>query len=235
MTATCTHTTSAGKACDHPAKARRRDDHTLACGRHAGPDPLPLDADTPAEHVLTQALEDLVQATTVVATVAQSRALADAQDEDLPALAVIIQDVIAGLRLAERDVTIAAGQRLGRTEGALGDGRLFTLKRTADRTEWDHEDWKRDVRRVIAQRTLEHLELPAEVIVVHPQTGEQNVVNLAAVAQFVSTEAQEVHGAAQPKSTVLKRLGLFAGDYAKSSPGGWKITALTKPTTEKDA
>jgi len=153
-------------------------------------------------------------------------------DDELLAALAAVHDAIPRLRDMERDLSVALGQRLGTVQGNLADGRQFTLKRTQDRKAWDHEDWKRDARRAIVQG------VPKGLVLLDEDTGETQP--LAPTLHVLLAEAQEVHGSTAPRSTALKRLGLYAADYCESSPGGWKFDAITpdpKPetTTEKDA
>ena len=157
---------------------------------------------------------------------ALERAIAKAatllEDSPDPVHVAAIQSAIAALRDLERDLAIGLGKNLGAAQGELPDGRLFTLKRAQDRKEWDHEEWKRDARRAIVAKT--------EVVpAINPDTGE--VIDLAPILFRVIAEAQEVHGSTAPRSTSLKALGLYAGDYCTSSPGGWTFRATPKPTT----
>lgn len=161
-------------------------------------------------------------------------------DELLAALAAV-HDALPRLRDMEKDLATALGKAEGALSGNLADGRQFTLKRTSDRTAWDHEDWKRDARRVIVQRWADGVMFGEDEhgnpVPFYVGTGE--ATTLARILQEAVAEAQEVHGSTAPRSTALKRLGLFAGDYSTSSPGGWKFDAITPSTapdtTTKDA
>lgn len=140
-------------------------------------------------------------------------------------LVALIQDLKARLGLVEAQAVMTLGKSAGAIQGNLSDGRQFTLKRAADRTAWDHEEWKRDARRAIVQAHA------GSRLVIDTDTGEE--APLARVLQEAITEAQEVHGSTAPRSTSLKRLGLYANDYCTSTPGGWRFNAL-KPTTTED-
>lgn len=153
------------------------------------------------------------------------------EDDALAHSIALVQDIRRRLGDVERDLTVALGERLGKTTGNLSDGRQFTLSRTQDRKEWDHDDWKRDARRVIVERTMG--DLPARATVV-AETGEaQEDVNLAAMVYEAITMAQEVHGSTAPRSRALKDLGLYASDYCTSQPGGWRFAAHPPTTTEE--
>lgn len=151
--------------------------------------------------------------------------------ERTPAHVAAVQDAIARLRDLERDVAIDLGKNLGAAQGELPDGRLFTLKRAADRTAWDHDEWKRDARRVIAKDLSDRFTDTdsGDLAVLDQATGE--VVTLGRVLQEAMTAIENVHGSAAPKSTALKPLGLYASDYCTSTPGGWTFRATPKPTT----
>lgn len=152
-------------------------------------------------------------------------------DDELLATLAAVHDALPRLRDMERDLAISLGKRLGKVTGNLADGRQFTLARTADRKGWDHEDWKRDARREVVRGITDHIQITEDLVDV--RTGE--VVALAALLHEAVATAQEVHGSTAPRSTALKRLGLYATDYCESSPGGWKFDAIApKPTTETE-
>lgn len=149
----------------------------------------------------------------------------------------LIQELRYRLGVSESTAASNLGKAVGVIQGNLSDGRQFTLKRTQDRKEWDHEDWKRDVRRQIVKHTTDEMGSTIQVLT---EDGEVQEFDLARLLHLALADAQEVHGSTAPRSTSLKRLGLYASDYCTSSPGGWKLTALRpdpKPdtTTEKDA
>lgn len=153
-------------------------------------------------------------------------------DQELADYVAAIQDIRQRLTMVERDLTTALGQRLGKTVGALGDGRQYKLERSQDRKEWAHDDWKRDVRRTVAKRTMDMAAEEYPEGLVNPATGE--AVELGPILAVAIHDAQEVHGAQSPKSTALKALGLYASDYCTSTPAGWRFSAVkpTTPTTE---
>lgn len=158
-------------------------------------------------------------------------ASADLEPIDQAAAIALVQDLRKRLGQVEQDLAITLGKAEGQHQGNLPDGRQFTLKRTANRTAWNHEDWKRDARRKIIANAMPD---DADLIVVDSSTGE-TVDNVRAILYEAVTEAQEVHGSTAPRSTALKRLGLYATDYCESSPGGWKFDAIApKPTTETE-
>ena len=174
-------------------------------------------------------------------TRATAKAIGTADPEAVtPDQVAAVQEAVANLRNLERDLSIALGKREGAIQGNLKDGRQFTLKRTADRKAWDHEEWKRDARRAIVRHTTDEMGATVQVLT---EGGEVQDFDLARLLHLAITEAQEVHGSTAPRSTALKRLGLYATDYCESSPGGWKFDAIkpepadqpTTPTTQKDA
>lgn len=166
-------------------------------------------------------------------------------DVDLADAIATIQDLRARLVNVERDLATALGKRVGKFTGELSDGRQFKLERAMDRKEWDHDEWKRDVRRTIATSLSGRfvLSVPRDPMdgedgsLVDTTTGEE--VTLGRVIQEALTAAQDVHGATSPKSTSLKALGLYASDYCTTQPSGWRFSAIkptekiTTPTTEE--
>lgn len=143
----------------------------------------------------------------------------------------LVKDLRQRLGAVESGLAERLGKAEGQMAGNLPDGRQFTLKRTQDRKEWDHEEWKRDVRRAIVQG------LPKGLVLVDTDTGDEQP--LGPTLQVLLADAQSVHGSAEPKSTALKPLGLYKGDYCTSSPGGWILNAIkptppTETTTEQD-
>lgn len=167
---------------------------------------------------------------------------ADMTTQDLADMAATLQEMKYLLGTVETAVTATLGKREGAIQGNLSDGRAFTLKRAQDRKEWDHEEWKRDARRIIATRVSERYaafgedETFTEPELFDTETGE--AVTLARALQEALAMAQEVHGSTAPRSTALKRLGLYASDYCASSPAGWRFNAIrpepTTTTTDKD-
>lgn len=191
---------------------------------------MSAEADRPLEAILVEALTDLSVAT--ARAEAQSDASANLEPLDQAAAIALVQDLRKRLGEVEQSLAITLGKAEGQHQGNLPDGRQFALKRTADRKAWDHEDWKRDARRAIVKRHAAGLE-DATLQSVNLETGEVAEVTLAAFLHTVVAEAQEVHGSTAPRSTALKRLGLYASDYCESSPGGWKFDAIApKPTTD---
>lgn len=148
--------------------------------------------------------------------------------QDLADIVVGIQDTIAQLRLLETDFAAALGRAEGACEGYVSDGRRFTLKRTPDRKEWDHESWRRDVRRAVVRQATDDRQL----VVLDSETGETKP--LGEVLHTAITQAQEVHGSAYPRSGALRGLGLYSGDYCTSSPGAWRLTAV-RPEEKPEA
>lgn len=171
----------------------------------------------------------LNRATTALEAAQDDVATLEAQD--LADAIATLQDVKYRLGQVESTLATALGKREGVIQGNLPDGRQFTLKRTQDRKEWDHEEWKRDARRAI----VNDLTKPGDTIYEGVVTADGEVVPLGPVLHTAIALAQEVHGSTAPRSTSLKRLGLYASDYCTSSPGGWRLNAIRpepKPTTE---
>lgn len=153
---------------------------------------------------------------------------------DLADAIALLQDLRLQLSLVERDLIAVAGKREGKVVGSLSDGRQFTLERATDRKEWDHEDWKRDVRRALTEEVVAAY---GSVPTVIDEEGEIWDLPLAQIVQTALAKSQEVHGSTAPRSRALKSLGLYAGDYATSSPNGWRFAAIKldhSPTTTTD-
>lgn len=90
--------------------------------------------------------------------------------------------------------------------GVFPDGRLFELKRGADRKAWQHDRWQADAR----AQVLSGLNVDS---IVNTSTGEQ--VDLWKLLEAI----EAVHGSGAPRTGVLKGLGLRPDDYCESVPG----------------
>lgn len=193
------------------------------------------DQQKPTPDAAVEALGTLAAAATELERQQDALALME-PDAQADAVAVL-QDLKFRLGQIETQAATNLGKIAGAIQGNLSDGRQFTLKRAADRKEWDHDEWKRDARRNIVKHTTDEM---GSVIQVLTEDGEVQEFNLAALLHSAITEAQEVHGSTAPRSTALKRLGLYASDYCTTTPGGWRFTALRpepKPettTTQED-
>ena len=153
------------------------------------------------------------------------------ETQDLVDAVAVLQDIRSRVGNIERDLITVAGRREGRMVGSLSDGRQFTLERASDRKEWDHDDWKRDARRAVVAKTMADLQLPKVLHVVDIE-GEVSALAVAPILHEAIATAQEVHGSTAPRSRALFALGLKAGDYATSSPAGWRFSAIKpEPTT----
>jgi len=188
----------------------------------------------------------VVTAATGIGTMAQHTPA----DDDLPDVLAIIQDMRRSLGELEAILVARFGKTYGNVSGELADGRRFEMYRTKDRKEWDHDGWKRDARREVAEKLAERYVDPEtasddgtypDVVLIDTETGE--AVELKRVLQETMLAIQEVHGAAPPKTTALKKYGLYGADYSTSTPGVWRFStvAATTPTapapttTEKDS
>lgn len=189
------------------------------------------DIRTRAEHFISYV--DAVGQTVTLAEKDPTTIAGGLQDVELADAIATIQDLRARLVNVERDLATALGKRSGKTVGTLPDGRQFKLDRATDRTAWDHDEWKRDARRVIAGSLSERFIIHShdDAALVDTASGEE--VTLGRVLQEAMTAIQEVHGATSPKSTALKGLGLYASDYCSSTPSGWRFSAV-KPTPKTD-
>jgi hypothetical protein len=133
----------------------------------------------------------------------------DALDADALAMAVAaVQDLRSRLSDVEAVLAKELGQKVGKGfVDYLPDGRQYEVTRGGDRTAWNHDDWKRDVRRKVTERFTKGPDGDVVVAVVNQETGET-----------------------QPLATILQEaLGLWAGDYSTTTPGPWRFAAV-KPT-----
>lgn len=89
---------------------------------------------------------------------------------------------------------------------------IVGVRRNQDRKEWQHDDWKTDVRNAI----LDKHNIDGGLLFDVEGTGIEAVELL--------TEAQDVHGATSPKVTALRKLGLDPEAYCTSVPGSISIT-----------
>ena len=173
----------------------------------------PLDAVTAAVDDLTQALPNLLDACT------------DPQATDMAELLAIIRDARVALQGVERDTENACAAAMLGDFAESGTVRV-ERHRSADRKSWDHDAWKHDVR--------------AKAVQAHGLKGAQGVVTADGEVAPVDVlyglldTLQSVHGAAAPKSTAMKALGLDVRDYCESSPGAWhvRVTRMCDETEE---
>jgi len=134
---------------------------------------------------------------------------------DVAELLLVIREARETLQGVERDAEAALGKAM------LGDQAMSpTLRverrRTADRTAWDHEGWQRDVRAKALQAA--HLKGAQGVL-----TADGEVLPASVLHDLLRT-VEAAHGAAAPKVTALRSLGLDPQDYCETSPGGIKVT-----------
>lgn len=163
------------------------------------------------------------------------RTTPEAAADGLPEAVALVQALRKSLGVVEADLVRALGRSAGKHSGELADGRAYEVTRGGDRTEWRHEEWKHDVRReVVADLRRRYIvdtegapDL-TEVCLVDAGTGES--MTIAAALHTAMTLAQEVHRAGPPKSTALKPLGLYAGDYSTTTPGPWRMTTTEEKT-----
>lgn len=152
---------------------------------------------------------------------------------ELAQIVASIHDQRARLAQVADFLTDRLGKEAGAIQGNLPDGRQFTVKRTADRKEWQHDEWKRDARRRIAQdlasRYVPQSDDDPVAAIIDTETGEE--VTMARVLLEAMAAIQDVHGSTSPKSTALKALGLYASDYCTSTPGGWRMNVIRPEST----
>jgi hypothetical protein len=171
----------------------------------------------------TDAEVDVVSALTRVVDVlgddlpALMDACTDPQGTDLAELLAALQDARKTLQGLERDAELATAKAM------LDDyAETPTLRverhRATDRKAWDHDAWKRDVRAKAVQAAgLKgcHIVLPTGELLDGTAANE--------VLYGLLDTLQAAHGAAAPKTTALRGLGLDARDYCESSPGAWHV------------
>jgi hypothetical protein len=138
----------------------------------------------------------------------------DPQAADMAELLLVIQQARVALQAIERDTEVACARALSEplTEAP---GLRIERYRSADRKAWQHDRWQDDVR-AKALRTTGLLKAQA-IITADGEELDPGVLHdlLRAV--------QGVHGAAAPKTTSLKQLGLDPDDYCERSPGAWHV------------
>lgn len=155
----------------------------------------------------------------------------DLQDTSVVYLVAWCQAQRRLLKAVEDAATLYAGQNLQvpRT-GTMADGRTYTLRRAKDRKGWDHDAWQHDARRAIVDT-----EVPEGALVIDSQ-GE--VLETARrMAQRTAAAVEAVHGAAAPRLTSLRGLGLDPDEYAETTPGPWTVEftdPTPTPTTTED-
>lgn len=141
-------------------------------------------------------------------------ACTDPQGTDLAELLVNVREARMKLQGIERDAEAACAKAM------LGDyAETTTLRversRATDRKAWDHDEWKRDVR----AKAVQAAGLKGAQAVI---TADGEELPAAALWDALAT-VQGAHGAAAPKTTALRALGLDARDYCESSPGPWTV------------
>lgn len=134
----------------------------------------------------------------------------------------------------ENELATALGKAAGKHIGTLADGARYEVTKSTDRKDWDHDDWKRDVRREVTKAATAGLPEGARLQHTNLATGEVVETTLAGIIQEALAMAQEVHGSTAPRSGALKGLGLYASDYATSTPGAWRVNFIKPDTTTPD-
>jgi hypothetical protein len=154
---------------------------------------------------LTQAVED----------VADAIEYADWTDPHGLDVAEMLADVRdARKRLYELEgllETAAAKAMLGDT--AENPHVRVERSRYPDRKKWQHDEWKRDVRRKVIQT----FNLKGATVI--SRDGEPLEISLYEVLNRV----QDVHGSTDPRVRRLRDLGLDPDDYCERGPGPWKV------------
>lgn len=153
---------------------------------------------------LATAVEDLGKAMPGLA-----EACTDPQAADLAELFYDVQAARIALHDMERELEGQLAKALMADELHTGTLRVERT-RSRDRKAWDHDGWKRDVR---AKLLRHHGLLGAQVV-----SADGELLDAGKLHTLLA-DAQDVHGAGQPKVTALRGLGLDAMDYCETSPG----------------
>lgn len=150
-------------------------------------------------------------------------ACTDPQALDMAELLESLQLAHKALGGIVRDVEVATAKAMPADDVRVGT-MVVERHRGSDRKAWQHEDWQRDVR----AKVLRAAGLAGAQGVL---TAEGEVVE-AGVLYDVLAAVQGVHGAAGPKVTGLRGLGLDARDYCETTAGAWhvKVTRMTEET-----
>lgn len=171
-------------------------------------------------HVTTAPQADVLTALDVEVTRLEDQhdalleACTDPQATDMAELFDTLARLRKRLQAVERDTELALAQAMVDDYAETATLRV-ERSRGADRKAWQHDEWQRDVR----AKTLRKLGL----------AGAQGVLSAdgevlpASVLYDALAAVQAVHGAAGPKSTALRALGMDVRDYCESSPGAWHV------------
>lgn len=183
----------------------RSDGVRCSCACHTS-DPLSRTAEAVA--ALEDALPRLLEACT------------DPEARDLAEFLLNVREAREKLQALERDVQAATAKAM------LGDfTQSATIRaersRASDRTAWDHDSWKRDVRQ---QALRKHGLLGVQALV----TSDGEELEPAALHALIS-DLQSVHSAAAPKTSKaggLRAFGLDPDDYCTRTPGAWSVRVI---------
>lgn len=147
--------------------------------------------------------------------------LDDLRGADVAGIVAVIQDIRRDLGVTEAYLAREVGRDdMAPRDGILPDGRLFSVKRGADRKAWSHDEWQRDVRIQVMSGVRS---------VVDVDTGEP--VELGELLAAV----QQAHGAGAPRVAALKRLGLDPDAYCETVPGSWSVKISAPGVKDDDA
>jgi hypothetical protein len=175
-------------------------DLTCSCACHATP-PDPVAAVTTAVQVLADGTDALLEACT------------DPQATDMAELLLDVQLARIALQNVERDIEAACAKAMT-GEQALTPTLRAERSRATDRKAWSHDEWKRDVRRQVIRK---HGLLGATIVSADGEELDKGALHT------LLADLQNVHGAAAPKTTALRELGLDSRDYCESTPGAWHV------------
>lgn len=153
-------------------------------------------------------------------------ACTDPEARDMAELLATLQTCRTQLQTVERSVEVSTAKAMMADQAQAGD--LFVERyRSTDRKAWDHESWRKDVRTKLLRKLGLH---GAQGVL----TADGEVLD-AGVLHELLTAAQGAHGAAAPKTTSLRSLGLDARDYCESSPGAWHVKVQRRVAVEQPA
>ena len=118
-----------------------------------------------------------------------------------------VRDMLTALRGLDSDLCASVYRQTGSTDLVLPDLGAIKVGRTANRTQWDHDDWKSAVRHGIFER--------------HGITGDliDSATGEVHEKYALLEEAMEVSGSAAPRLTALRALGLSPDEFCDTSPG----------------
>lgn len=143
----------------------------------------------------------------------------DPEGTDVAELLATVREAREALQGLERDLEAATAKAMLSDYASTATLRVERSRR-ADRKQWDHQAWQRDVR----AKAIQAAGLKGAQGII---TADGEVIDAGAIGE-VLLRVESVRGAAAPKVTGLRNLGLDPDDYATRLPGTWsvKVTRL---------